>query len=585
MKRLKYISLILLMLAFGCSRDPQVLKRKYVEQGNKYFNNGKYKEAVLLYRKAVQADALFGEAYYREALAELKLGRYSDAVRSLRRTVELQPENQDAAGKLADIYLAATVSGRNNKALIPELKDLAARLLKRDPKSFQGLRINGYLALQDRNLKEAISQFQAAQAVKPFQPDLVVILSQSLVSNNQPADGEKLLKELINKEKSYGPAYDVLYLLYARQKRIDEAEQVVKSKIASNPKQGTYRIQLAGHYLAVGKRQEMLGAIKELTSNTKDFPNAYLLAGDFFYRIRELDLARQQYEAGGQAFPEQKHTYQKRVIETLVAQNRPAEALPLTEQILKEDSKDQEAIAMRASLWLTVGKREQVQTAINDLQSVVTRMPENPVVRFNLARALLAKGDAEAARVQLREAIKLRPDYIPPRFTLAQLHLAKQEFPGALEQAAAIQSVAPSNLQARLIRTSALIGMNSNDQARQEILATLKAAPESRDAQFQLGMLNFREKKFAEAEPIFRRLHDMTPPDPRGLPGIVEVSIAVGKFDSAFDVIRKEIQRMPDRMDLHLMLGNTAARAQQYDTALSEYQLVLAKNPGAGDVH
>ena len=46
---------------------------------------------------------------------------------------------------------------------------------------------------------------------------------------------------------------------------------------------------------------------------------------------------------------------------------------------------------MRASLWLTVGKREQVQAAINDLQSVVTKMPENPVLRFNLARALIAK--------------------------------------------------------------------------------------------------------------------------------------------------------------------------------------------------
>ena len=49
-----------------------------------------------MYRNALKRDMRFGEAYYRSALAELKLGRLGEAARDLQRAVELQPENLDA---------------------------------------------------------------------------------------------------------------------------------------------------------------------------------------------------------------------------------------------------------------------------------------------------------------------------------------------------------------------------------------------------------------------------------------------------------------------------------------------------------
>ena len=94
-------------------------------------------------------------------------------------------------------------------------------------------------------------------------------------------------------------------------------------------------------------------------------------------------------------------------MEVLVKQNKKDEAQQLVADVLKEDPKDSEAIAIRASLSLLTGTREQLQSAINDLQTVVSRMPENPVLRYNLGKALLAKGNAQAARVQFDEAIKL----------------------------------------------------------------------------------------------------------------------------------------------------------------------------------
>ena len=68
------------------------------------------------------------------------------------------------------------------------------------------------------------------------------------------------------------------------------------------------------------------------------------------------------------------------MIEVLVKQNKKDEAQQMVTEILKADPKDPEAIAIRASLSLLTGTQEQLQSAINDLQTVVSRMPENPVL-------------------------------------------------------------------------------------------------------------------------------------------------------------------------------------------------------------
>ena len=72
-----------LMLLASCSRDSHAQAQRYLENGNKFFAKDKFKEASIMYRKALQKDLRFGEAYYRLALTDLKLAAYSDAVRML----------------------------------------------------------------------------------------------------------------------------------------------------------------------------------------------------------------------------------------------------------------------------------------------------------------------------------------------------------------------------------------------------------------------------------------------------------------------------------------------------------------------
>ena len=144
------VCLLALILGASCSRDPNVVKFRYLTNGNNYFKKGSYKEAAIMYRTALQKDAKFGEAYYRWALTDLKMQQPVAAVQHLRRAVELlkpdQPERTDARVKLADIYLDYLErSAKREGEALDESERIANDLIKADPKFPEGHRLKGRL--------------------------------------------------------------------------------------------------------------------------------------------------------------------------------------------------------------------------------------------------------------------------------------------------------------------------------------------------------------------------------------------------------------------------------------------------------
>ncbi len=112
MRSIRLIAVILAILVglASCSRDPNVVKKRYLESGNKYFDKARYKEASIQYRNALKRDPKYGPAHYKLALVALKVSDVAGAVPSLRKAVELippdQPDHWDAVVKLTEIYLA-----------------------------------------------------------------------------------------------------------------------------------------------------------------------------------------------------------------------------------------------------------------------------------------------------------------------------------------------------------------------------------------------------------------------------------------------------------------------------------------------
>src|SRR6266550_1507236 len=137
MSRIKVVGTVLvatmLALTIACSRDPEVVKRKYVQSGDDYVARQKYAEAIIQYRNAIAVDPKFGEA-------RLKL----DAQLKTAELLQLGQRFEDA-------------------------RDRADRALRIDPKNVHALILKGNALAGLKDLDGAITQIEDAIKTDPSQ--------------------------------------------------------------------------------------------------------------------------------------------------------------------------------------------------------------------------------------------------------------------------------------------------------------------------------------------------------------------------------------------------------------------------------
>ena len=578
MKTARLVCALLLILLAACSADPKAAARTYVASGNKYFARGRYREASILFRRALSKDLRSPEAWYGLGLVNARLGELPEARKDFSRATELDPGNADAIVQLGDLDLAFyLLDPPNGRAYLADLQEVAGQLLKKDSRSFDGLRFSGNIALARNDTAAAILQFQAANRAKPDQPELTLALVQTLFAARRDEEAESLANHLIERQKTFAPIYDALYLHYLRSNQRDLAESVLLRRVAGNPAQDDGLIQLAFHYFMSRRPAEMQAAIERVTSDPKMFPDGRLKAGDFYMRIHDYPAAILQYEKG------KSRIYRQKMAEVLATQGARDRAEKIVAGLLKDDSNDPEALALHATLMLASGDARQVKAAIAVFQPLVAKMPRNATLHFNLGRAFLAQQNRDKAREQFEAALRADPHHGPAKLAWAELALARGE-PGQAAQATAeLLSEDPSNVKARLIRASALVNVAEPEKARQELATLLRMDPASIDGRAQLADLDYRARRYQDAENGFRAL--VQAGDSRGIEGVLKTQIAQGRMQAAVEFASDQVKRSPQRAETRLALAESLVAAGSYSAAAEQFQILIEKNRASSELY
>ncbi len=574
--RLWCASALITLALFGCGTAREAIKQRYFKAGERHMAAGKYREASVAFRKAIQRDPSFGDAHYQLALAELQPGgNIQRAVSALQRASALLPEREEVQVKFADLLFAVHLgSGGTNKEDAAVMEHWISRILSKNPDSFDGLRLKAQLALLEKRDAEALELFRSADKVKPMQPAVVLGLVQSLARTGQPKEAEALALSFLEKEPANPDTYEVLYRQYVSSGRLADAESLLKKKAAAFPSEPGPILQLAGHYHRSQQPGQMSATLDSLLSDPTRFPQGRLLAGDFLRSIGQWDGAFEHYGACSKEQSAQALECSKRVAAIHLLRGERDEALKIYETVTKSEPKDQVSRTARAALLLD----KDVEGAIGEFQAMVRDMPNNPFLRYNLGAAYLAKRDVRAARSSFQEALRLRRDYLEPRLALTRLNIEAGEFRGAVETVDAVLQNSPRHSEARLLKCVALTGLGDYRAARAGLSQLLKDIPDNREARLQMAYIDLLEKKFDAAAATLRGLR-ASGNDARVVRGLVELEFAQGAPERAWQVASEEHKKLPEDSAIRLLAAETAFRAGKYPPAIEHYTALVSANP------
>ena len=131
MLRLSTVVLVAILGAAtaGCKSDPKVVAQKAFEKGNEHLADAKLPEAIIEYRRAVQADPRLGEARLKLANAYASTGDGVNALREYVRAADLLPEDHAAQTKAGAFMLFASQ--------FQDAQALSLRMLQRNPKDVE----------------------------------------------------------------------------------------------------------------------------------------------------------------------------------------------------------------------------------------------------------------------------------------------------------------------------------------------------------------------------------------------------------------------------------------------------------------
>src|SRR5579863_6469305 len=241
------------LLAFalvGCSKNPEVAKKKYLESGMKYMDDSKYDSAVIQFRKAIQIDPKFAEAHYQLAEADLKLTHNQDAFREMSQVVELDPNHFKARIALGGMYLASGSHFYTNA------EEQARYVVDHDPDNSDAYVLLGNVMLAQKKYDDALVAFSKAIAIKPNDPNAYMNRGAVYIFMKQDDAAEKDFKKAVELDPKSLAAYANLAGYYLYKQDVKKAEDVYKDEMASNPDSPVPYLRLAGLYLREGRKDE-----------------------------------------------------------------------------------------------------------------------------------------------------------------------------------------------------------------------------------------------------------------------------------------------------------------------------------------
>ncbi len=552
----------------ACTRDPNVRKQKYLESGNRYFDQEKYREAAIQYLNAIQVDPRFVDAHYQLAQAYLRLGVWSGAASELLRTVDIQPEHWKAQIDIGNLMLASRQ--------FQQAQEKADLVLSKDPGNIDAhiLKANSLAALE--NLPASLKEMQKAIELAPDRPRSYLNLAILQAGARDPVAAEASFKKGVQLDPKSLHAALALGNFYQQQSRFDEAEKEFRRAISVEPAKPVARVALARLFVGRQQRAQAEQVLREAKAALPNDPEAYRLLGDFFFTLGEIDKAAAEFGALTKEHPDDVKS-RKNYIQLLILLNKLEEAAKLNDQLLKESPKDVEGLIHKGQM---LNRQNKPREAVEVFSRALKSEPENAVAQYHLGLSYSILGNLAQAEAAWREAARLRPNMPAAQQALAGVALRKGDNELLMQTAETLIAAEPSSPGGYIFRAAATLGRGGNHAAIEaDLKRAIDVAPQNAVGYSRLAAWRVLQKKWADAEKLYEQSLEKDPNFGEAIQGLIIVYAQQKRIPAAIERVHTQMARVPTSSGLPFLLAQLQIQQKDFQAAAASLEKALSLNP------
>lgn len=207
--------------------------------------------------------------------------------------------------------------------------------------------------------------------------------------------------------------------------------------------------------------------------------------------------------------------------------------------------------------------------------------PANRDVLFALTQASLKAGKTAAGLQSARELSAMGKDDLRLHTALGVLLASEKQYAAAeleFEKAGALQ---PESFEILYDLGQAYLRDAKYEKAELQLNRALKIKPDSPETLYSLGQAAAQQNRPVDALDLLVRAHKLAPENTDIILLLARLSMMQNYFEDAIPLLESGIKLAPQRPDLLAALGESYFKAGKSETAIAEFQKLIALDPSA----
>ncbi|HYK37819.1 tetratricopeptide repeat protein [Alloacidobacterium sp.] len=488
-----------------------------------------------------------------------------------------------------------------------------------DPKSWEGHYDLGIAYLSNHDSKRAARELQAASALKPNTPKILLPLGVTLSDLGQQDAAIDAFRAALKQDPQSIPALDGLAKAFIAEKRYSAAIAALKDA----PEDEVLQLDLAIAYSKNNNTDEAIQILSSIVKEHPDYAQAHANLGIVYAQQKRFTEAGREFETALKLDPTD-DTVRLSYVKTLTALLQYDRAEPLIHEYLQRHPHEFEAQYFNGVVERGLGNYAEAEKSF---RQAITLNPNHADAHYNLGFVLARLGKPAEARPELEEALKLNPDSSEARFQLAsvlrtlgqqdqahqELNVLQQKKAASVKQDVAAVSASQANQdlqsgdpqKAVALYRASLVNDPNNARTYYDLALALDRLSDyaaerealekaqSLDASLapvhnQLGFLDLQAGHAQDAESQFKTAVSLDPQYAEAQNNLGVLYGQMGKDADAEKMFRLATENNPQYGQAFANLGLILAgegRLPEAETALSKAVQLDPKNSGALSVY